>query len=124
MGETPKTAKHDPDLLESGSYSFHGSRGHATLYCWALKRHLENLAQREYLDEFIFNLEDLKSSKPKSLTEAFVPRHHPGQEDPRQIMEFFLLEAILRVKPCNILKNYPSSFILILNIFYRYDKHA
>ena len=32
-----KMTKHDPDPLKSRSCSFHGSRGHAILHCWALK---------------------------------------------------------------------------------------
>jgi len=37
--KTPNQSKHDPDLLEArGHYSFHGSRGHATLNCQSLKK--------------------------------------------------------------------------------------
>jgi len=32
--------------------------GHATLHGWALKRHLEDLVQRGYLDEFILVQEE------------------------------------------------------------------
>jgi len=53
-----KTAKHDSDPLKSGRCSFQDSRGHAALHCWALKRHLEDLVQRGYLDEFILDLEE------------------------------------------------------------------
>ena len=31
--------------------------GHATLHCWDLKRHLEDLVQCEYLEEFILDQE-------------------------------------------------------------------
>ena len=55
----PKPSKHDLDLLEArGHCSFHGSWGHATLHCWALKRHLEDLVQRGYLEEFILDQEE------------------------------------------------------------------
>ena len=54
----PKPVKHDTDSLKAGNCSFHGSRGHATRYCWALKRHLKNLIQRGYLEEFIIYLEE------------------------------------------------------------------
>jgi len=53
----PKTARHDPGALEAESCSFHGSWGHATVQCWALKRHLEDLVRRGHLDEFIFDSE-------------------------------------------------------------------
>ena len=32
--------------------------GHAALHCWALNRHLEDLVQREYLEEFILNQDE------------------------------------------------------------------
>jgi len=48
-----KTTGRDSDYPEVGSCSFHSSRGHATEHYWALKRHLEGLIQRGYLDEFI-----------------------------------------------------------------------
>ena len=54
----PKLAKHDTDFQEAENFSFHDSRRHATLHCWPLKRQLENLVQRGYLDEFIFDLEE------------------------------------------------------------------
>jgi len=31
--------------------------GHATLHCWALKRHLKNLVQCGYFEEFILDQE-------------------------------------------------------------------
>ena len=54
----PKIAKHDTDSLEAGNCSFHGNWGHTTLYCWTLKRHLEDLVQCGYLNEFILDLEE------------------------------------------------------------------
>jgi len=40
----PKPSKYDPDFLEARGYgSFHGSLRYATVHCWALKRHLEDL---------------------------------------------------------------------------------
>ena len=54
----PKTAKHDTNPLEAGNCSFHSNRGHTTLHCWALKRHLKDLVQRGYLEEFILDLEE------------------------------------------------------------------
>ena len=53
-----KTAKHDTDFLEAENCSFHGNWGHAALHCWALKRHLEDLVQCGYLNEFIFDLKE------------------------------------------------------------------
>ena len=32
--------------------------GHATLHCWDLKRHLEDLVQCEYLEEFVLDQEE------------------------------------------------------------------
>ena len=58
MDETPKPTKHDADPLEAGHCSFHGCLGLATLHCWALKRHFEDLVQRGYLGEFILELEE------------------------------------------------------------------
>ena len=55
MGETPKAVKHDTDSLKAENCSFHDSRGHVTLHCLTLKRHLEDLMQRGYLDEFVLN---------------------------------------------------------------------
>ena len=54
-----KPTKHNTDPLEAGYYAFHGSRRHATLYCWALKRHLEDLVQCGYLAK-------TRGSKPAS----------------------------------------------------------
>ena len=54
----PKPAKYDTDFLKVGNCSFNESREHATLHCWALKKHLEDLVQRGYLDKFILNLEE------------------------------------------------------------------
>jgi len=53
-----KIAKHDTDSLEIGRCSFHDSRGHTTLHCWALKKHLEEVVQCGYLDEFILDSEE------------------------------------------------------------------
>ena len=50
--------KHDTDPLKAGHCSFHDSRGHATLHCWALKKHIKDLVQRGYLDEFILELDE------------------------------------------------------------------
>jgi len=53
-----KTTKHDTDSLEAGNCSFHDSRGHTTLHCCSLKRHVEDLVQRGYLDEFVLDLKE------------------------------------------------------------------
>ena len=53
-----KPSKHDTDLLEAGHCSFYGSQGYPSLYCWALKRHLEDLILCGYLEEFILDLEE------------------------------------------------------------------
>ena len=42
-----KPSKRSLNPLEAGHCSFHDIRGHSTLHCWALKRHLEDLVQRE-----------------------------------------------------------------------------
>jgi len=54
----PKIVKHDTNFLEAGNCSFHGSRGHATLHCWALKKHLEDLVQHGYLNDFVLDSEE------------------------------------------------------------------
>ena len=82
------------------NYSFHGSQGHATQHCWALKKYLKDLIQREYLDEFILDLEEdreVGEARPRPSTKALTPRHHSGQEDPLQATDFFSPEMILRV---------------------------
>ena len=53
-----KLAKQDTESSKAGGCSFHGIREHATLHCWALKRHLEDLVQRGYLDEFFLNADE------------------------------------------------------------------
>ena len=102
----PKPRKHDQDLLEVGGHqSFHDSWGNATLYCWALKRHIEDLAQHGYLDEFILNQEEYSEvggAQPILSTKALTHQHNPRGEDPQEAMKLFLLETILCVKPCNI----------------------
>ena len=50
--------KHDPDFLKAGSCSFYSSQGYATVYCGALKWHLEDLIRQGYLDEFILDSEE------------------------------------------------------------------
>ena len=55
----PNPNKRDPDPLEAGGhYSFHDIQGHITLNCLGLRRLIEDLVQRGYLDEFVFNLEE------------------------------------------------------------------
>jgi len=68
MGETLQVNQSWHRSPEAGHCSFHDSSEHATLHCLVLKRHLENLVQRIYLDKFILELE-----------EDYEERSHPSE---------------------------------------------
>ena len=54
-----KPSKRDSDPLEVGGHcSFPNIRGHVTLNCWAFRKHIKDLVQRGYLDEFVLELEE------------------------------------------------------------------
>ena len=58
MTETPQASQVRHRFPRAENCSFHGSREHVTMHCWALKKYLKNLVQRGYLDEFILDLEE------------------------------------------------------------------
>jgi len=94
----PKPSKHDPDLLEARHCSFHGSRRHATLHCWALKRHLGDLIQCGYLEEFVRDQEEVPEVRDTQLSisiKALTHQYNLGREAHQEAMELFSLETIL-----------------------------
>ena len=59
LGETPQAKQARPKSLRSRRILFFSwQSGRATLHCWSFKRHLEDLVQCGYLEEFVLDQEE------------------------------------------------------------------